>query len=460
MKLREIFDRRKRGNVFECLGMMAPLVVAMAASAVNQFADRLFLSQYSDEALEASLPGGMLGWFFICLVMCTVSYAGTFVSQFKGAGRRRDAVRALSQGVWLSLLSTPVFLATIPAGRFVFTAFGHAPAIVEAETEYFNVMMLGAPLNVLAAVLGGYFAGIGKTRITGAASIAGNISNILFDWLFVFGNLGCPEGGIAGAAWGSVAATGVTCIASIAMLARDKTFRGALNSSRAALAPDRALSWRILRFGAPNGLQVSLDCLTFTVFVMTTGRLDPMSLAVSNVVFTINHLSFAPLTGMNQAASVMVGNAMGAKDTEGAVRAGWSSVAVSWIYFTLFAVFVATCGDWMMGIFHGGEASSFDLAGFKALGKKLLWILVAWGYFDATDIVLAGAMKGAGDTKFIMIAFIAISTFIWMPLFLAVAAIWPGIVPMWLTMPVYCFLNALVILSRWMRGKWKYINLI
>lgn len=457
----DIFDRTKRGNVFEALAVMAPLVAAMAAGAVNQFADRLFLSQYSDAAIEASLPGGMLGWLFICFVMCSVAYSGTFVAQFKGAGRRRDAVRSLSQGVWLSLASAPLFLATIPIGGAFFSFFGHAPEVAAAEREYFDVMMIGAPLNVLSAVLGGYFSGMGKTRVTGAASLAGNIANIFLDWLFVFGRWGCPEGGIAGAAWASNLATFLTCAILAAMILRDKTFRTAVRSGRAAaLAPDRALALRILRFGTPSGLQISLDCLTFTVFVMITGRLDAMSLAVSNVVFTINHLSFAPLSGMNQAAGVLTGNYMGAKDPASAVRAGWSSVVISWVYFALFAVFVAFCGDWLMGVFHGGEASRFDLAGYKALGKTLMWLLVAWGFFDATDIVLAGALKGAGDTKFVMAAYIIVSSFIWTPMFLAVAKFHPGIVPMWCTMPVYCILNAIVILSRWCGGRWKRLRIV
>ncbi|MBR1871457.1 MAG: polysaccharide biosynthesis C-terminal domain-containing protein [Kiritimatiellae bacterium] len=321
------------------------------------------------------------------------------------------------------------------------------------------MMMVGAPLNVLAAVCGGYFSGMGKTRITGVAAAAGNAANILLDWLFIFGKCGLPEGGIAGAAWASNLATLVTCAVYAFAISRDKTFR-ACGPLGGVFAFDWPLVKRIVRFGAPSGFQVALDCFTFTVFVMMTGRLDAMSLAVSNVVFTVNHLSFAPLMGMNQAASVLAGNYMGAKDTASATRAGASCLVVGWLYFALFALFVALCGERMIDAFHGGEASAFDPAQFRALGMALMWILVSWGFFDATDLVLSGALKGAGDTRFVMCAFAIVSFCMWMPAFLAVMKITPGIIPLWLTMPAYCAVCATIITTRWMRGKWKMLKLI
>ena len=448
---------RGKGGIGEALKVMTPLVLAMAANAVNQFVDRLFLAHYSDAAIEGSLPGGMLGWLFICFAMSTVAYSGTFVAQYHGAGNPRSAVRSLGQGLYLSLMSIPFFAALIPLGNWLFSLTGAAQDVIAAEISYFDVMMAGAVFNVAGAVLGGYFAGIRRTRIAGLAVLAGNLSNIPLDWLFIFGKGPLPQMGIEGAAVASVIAQAVTCIILGCALAWDSTVRSA--GARRIFRFIPRLSARILKFGFPSGVHVALDCFTFTVFVMMTARLDSMSLAVSNIVFAINHISFAPLCGMGQAAGVMVGNCQGAADHEGARRAGWSCVIVAWAYFAFFAVFIFTCGGWLMDLFHA-EASSFDADAFRTLGCELMAILVTWGLFDATDIVLSGALKGAGDTRFVLMTYGSIGCFAWMPAFIAIMHFSPDIRHLWLTMPAYCGVCALVIVGRWIKGRWMKIKLV
>lgn len=453
----DLIGTEKKGGIGEALKVMTPLVLAMAANAVNQFVDRLFLAHYSDTAIEGSLPGGMLGWLFICFVMATVAYSGTFVAQYHGAGNPRGAVRSLGQGLYLSIMSIPLFLILIPVGNWLFRITGASPEVIAAEISYFDVMMSGAVLNVAGAVLGGYFSGVRRTRIAGLAVLAGNVSNIPLDWIFIFGKGPIPAMGIEGAAIASVMAQAVTCLILVCALSGDATVKVAGVKRIFRFMP--RLCARILEFGFPSGVQVALDCFTFTIFVMMTSRLDAMSLAVSNIVFAINHISFAPLCGMGQAASVIVGNYQGAGDSASARRAGWSCVFVAWIYFALFATFIFTCGDWLMGAFHA-EASSFDGEAFRALGRELMGILVMWGIFDATDIVLSGALKGAGDTRFVMFAYGSLGCFAWMPAFLLIMHYSPSIKHLWMTMPAYCGTCALIIVSRWIRGSWTRIRLV
>ena len=445
------------GGMKECLHVVIPLIFAMGASAINQFVDRLFLAHYSAPAIEGSLPGGMLGWFFIGTLMATVAYSGTFVAQYHGAGNPRGAVRSLGQGLWLSLAAAPLCLALVPVGTRLFAFAGASPEVQEAERGYFSIMMLGASLSIAQTVLAGSFSGIRRTRLAGAAMLAGNAVNIPLDWILIFGMGPIPAMGIEGAALGSVLAQGLTCTVLATALPFDATFKKAGVKRLFRFVP--SLSWRILKFGFASGLQISIDCLTFTIFVMMTSRLDAMSLAVSNIVFSINHLSFAPLCGMGQGAGVLVGNYQGAKDRESARRAGWNCIFIAWAYFALFAILILAFGGSFMDAFHS-SASGFDGESFRALGMELMAILLAWGLFDATDIVITGALKGAGDTRFVMLAYGGIGLFLWMPSFMAIMHFVPGIKPLWLTMPAYCGICAVLTVWRWLSGRWSRIALI
>ena len=456
--LTSIFSHKAKGNIFSSFRLILPLVLAMGANAVNQFADRVFLSRHSDIAIQGSLPGGILSWLFICLVVATVGYSGTFVAQFWGARARRDAAAAFVQGIWLSLAVTPLILLSIPLGHFIFDLCGHAPAVVAAEKAYYGILQIGGIFCAFGAALAGYFTGLGRTRLVGVANIIGNLANVVLDWMFIFGRCGCGEWGIVGAGWATAIAAAIPCaILGVALFVDDPLFRGRRLLVLLRLKP--RLLGRIVRYGVPSGLHIFLDVATFTIFVMLTGRLDAMSFAVSNVGFAINHLSFAPLMGLSQGATVLVGQFQGEGDSAASSRAALSCLLMGLAYAGLFIVFILTCSDLCMDFFHGAD-SQFGISEFRRLGHLLMVLLSCWAAFDAVTLIMEGALKGAGDTRYVMLVQSIVSLLLWMPLVFAVMRLHPTIGWMWGTMPIYCGTCAVAILVRFLKGRWRKIRLV
>ena len=441
----------------ESLRIVLPLILATGANAINQFADRIFLARFSDSAIQASLPGGILSWLFICLLVATAGYSGTFVAQFHGAGSRRDAAAAYGQGLWLTLACLPLILGSIPLGHVLLNLSGHAPDVLAEEKVYYDILQIGGIFCVLQAVLAGYFTGIGRTRLVGVATILGNLANLVLDWMFIFGTCGCGAWGIRGAGWATAIAAALPCVILGAFTLSDPALRGLRHL--VALRPRGALLRRIVRYGVPSGLHQFIDVATFTIFVMLTGRLDAMSFAVSNIAFAVNHLSFAPLMGLNQGACVLVGQYQGAHDPGASIRATKSCLLLAFVYVGLFAIAVLSFPDAIMDLFRG-NASQFDPAAFRTLGHTLLLLLLSWALFDATSLVVGGALKGAGDTKFVMWALMAISLVLWMPAVFLVMLFAPSITALWLTMPFYCCVCAVTCLVRFRLGKWKQVRLV
>ena len=452
-----IFSRESKGNIFVSFRLILPLVLAMGANAVNQFADRVFLSRYSDVAIQGSLPGGILSWLFVCLIVAVVGYSGTFVAQFWGAGSKHDAAAAFAQGIWLSIASIPILVVSIPVGHLIFNLSGHAPQVAAAEKVYYDILQAGAVFCAFGTAISGYFTGQGRTRIVGIANVVGNLANVLLDWMFIFGKCGCGEWGIAGAGLATAISAAIPCVILGVALIGDPMFRG--RRMLALMRPKPRLLGRIVRYGVPSGAHIFLDVLTFTVFVMLTGRLDAISFAASNVGFAINHLSFAPLMGLSQGATVLVGQFQGEGDSVAASRSAVSCLVIGLAYVALFMVFILTCSGACMDFFRSTD-SSFDPAEFRALGHLLMMILSCWAAFDAVTLIIEGALKGAGDTRFVMFVQMGVSLVLWMPLVFAVMAWHPSIGWMWGTMPIYCGTCATLILIRFLRGKWKKIRLV
>ena len=129
--------------------------------------------------------------------------------------------------------------------------------------------------------------------------------------------------GIRGAALATVAAGFIVpVILAVPYFSRPvrKVFRTVAN-----FRPDRILLMRLLRFGMPAGIQLALGVASFEIFVLLTGRLGHDALAASNIALSINLLAFMPLIGLGIAASILVGQYQGARESDLAARAGWAA---------------------------------------------------------------------------------------------------------------------------------------
>lgn len=449
---------RQSASYRECFSVAWPLVLAMAGNALMMFADRIFLSRYSAVSIQAALPSGLMSFMVLAFLQNIILYSGTFVAQFSGSGARAACARAMAQGLWLSLLCIPILLLTLPLGYWLFDFAGHAADVVAEERAYYLTLTLGSFFIPFGAAFSGFFTGRGYTRLVMIANLIGNVANVALDPLFIWGWGPVPALGIVGAG----IATGIgqaliTIILGVAVL-RENHFSTA-HRRRVAFAVKVPLMLRIVRYGVPSGSHVLLDVSTFTIFVFLTGKLDALSFAVSNIALSINNLVFAPLMGLGMAASVLVGQRIGAQDPSGATRAGRRTLALGMGYILLCVIGIGGMSEPILRLFFP-ENAPFAYADYVAIGQQLIAIFLIWAGFDAFNIILGGALKGAGDTRFVMLIIGVISLGLWVPALFILYAMGYTIIPLWWTMPAYVFLAASSFALRFFGGAWKKHRLI
>ena len=422
------------------------------------FIDRIFLSRYSAVCIQAALPAGLISFMTLAFLQNIVHYSGTFVAQYYGAGARAACARAMGQGIWLAILCIPILLLSIPLGYWIFEFAGHAPEVIIAERNYYLTLTIGSFFIPFGAALSGFFTGRGFTRLVMVANLIGNATNILLDPLFIWGWGPVPELGIVGA--GIATAIGqflIVLILAIAVI-RERHFSTAFRR-RVAFAIKPPLMLRIVRYGVPSGSHVLLDISTFTIFVFITGRLDELSFAASNIALAINHLIFAPLMGIAMAATVLVGQRIGAQDPKGATHAGGKCLLIGFCYILLSILIIGSFHEPILRSFYADDAP-FAYADYLKIGKMLIFLFLLWGTGDACNIILGGALKGAGDTRFVMWTTGIISVVLWLPAIFILYRLGCGIVPLWWTMPGYVFIAATTFLWRFFHGDWRKHNLI
>lgn len=447
------------GGYRELWRLAYPLVLSTAGMTINQFVDRILLGRHSLVNIQAALPAGIMAFTLIAGFMALCGYVNTFVAQHHGAGQPRECARMTAQGVFLALLSWPVMLALIPLGEWLLRLSNHPPAVLEAELAYFRPLLWGSVAVPLGHAIGSFYTGRGDNLRNMLAMLAGNAVNIVLDYAWIFGRWGFPEWGIAGAAWATVIGGFVPPLL---------LFLHYFGSARIRRLYDTvgtfSFQWletrRLLRFGLPAALHFILDIGGFTFFVLLLGRLGGLELAASNIAFSINHLSFMPLVGLGVAVSTLVGQYQGRGDSATAEKAGWRGMIMGWAYaFATGLLFVLVPGPLFRIFAEKGNPAS--VAPLLPLARPLMIGVAAWGLLDACNIILSSALKGAGDTRFVMAWSMAVCWGFWITGELVILLfLKAGLMASWVWLVLYVCILGLGFLWRFRSGRWKTIEVI
>ena len=436
----------------DILKLVWPLALGMVNNAAMQFVDRAYLAHESMASLEAVLPASMLALIVLGFFQSVVAYSGTFVAQYHGAGDERMCRASYRAGVLMAIVAGAVVLLALPFGNLVFIAFSSGAEVVARQRAYYDVCIAGGVFLFGQMAAQAYFTGLGRTRIVLLVNVAGNLVNIAVDPILIFGGCGMPALGIAGAAYATVFSTALQW-AVLAFAARRR--RGESLPLLRDLPP---LMLRVLRFGVPSGAYSVLNILSFTVFVFIAGAVGHLEAAVSNACFTVNYMLFAPMEGFALGAATLVGQAQGRGDSIAAAKAGMRTVFLAVLVVAVLSVLTVVFHRPILSVFAArAGAASED---FHSLGFVLFVLMALWQVFDAADVVISGALKGAGDTRFVMVWMLVNAFFWWLPLVWVVSRVHNTMPALWGTMVLYVAVMCVGSLVRWRRGAWRQIRLV
>ncbi len=449
------WSRRCGGR--DVLTLAIPLVVSTASWTVMNFIDRMFLLWHSTEEMAAAMPAGMLHFALVCLPLGVASYVNTFVAQYHGAGHPRRIGPAVWQGVRVGVLCVPLYLTLIPLAPWLFRLVGHEAKMAHLEAIYFQTAAWGAGAEVMAGALSAFFTGLGINRVVMIVDTSAALMNAVLDYGWIFGHFGLPALGIEGAAWATVTSLWfrVAAYAAWMMLPRYRQpYR--LWSGRRFQA---GLMRRLLRYGGPNGLQMLVDVAGFTVFLLLVGTLGPQAMAATTLAFNVNTLAFVPMLGLGIALSTIVGQQLGRDRPHLAARAAWTSLWMAEIYMGVMAAVYVLLPD-MLLLGHAAGTSPEQFRELRATTIVLLRFVAAYCLFDALNVIFASVLKGAGDTRFILLTTLATA----LP---PVAVVWAGIrwlqwglLSCWVVVTLWVCALGLIYLGRFLQGRWRLMRVI
>ena len=403
------------------------------------------------------MPAGMLYFAILCLPLGVALYVNTFVAQYEGAGRPERIGLSVWHGVRIGVFAFPLFLATIPLAPTFFRLAGHSPQVAHLEVIYYQVVTFGAGGMLISAALATFFTGRGQTRVVMLVDCTAVALNLGLDYLWIFGRLGFPALGIEGAAWATVVAQWFKVLVYWRLMMRPvHRHKYGLVSGRRF---DPALFRRILYYGGPNGMQLLVEVAAFSFFILLVGRLGADAMAATTLAFNVNSVAFIPMIGLGIAVTTMVGQQLGRDRPDLAARATWTALAMALVYMGTLAVsYVVVPDAFMFG--HAAGISADEFAALRDTTVVLLRFVAAYCLFDACLIIFTGAIKGAGDTRFILLTELVMAPLPVVASWVGVRFFGAGLWWCWAAVTAWIWGLGMVFLARFLQGRWRRMRVI
>lgn len=442
----------------EILQIAWPLIIANSFWNLQLTIDRIYLGMHSTESLGAAMAVMGVFWVPMALLQQTSSYVTAFVAQYYGANDHHKIGSCVWQAFYVSVIGGLLFLTLNFFSPFFFSWVGHTEAIQVLEVEYFNSLAFSALPTALVAAVSGFFTGLGRTKTVIALNFVGLIFNVLFDYLLIFGNLGFPQMGIAGAGYATSIAGLCAAIFGIFILFNDH--HESLYKIKSQWQFNIKLIKQFLRYGIPSGLQWALEGLAFTVFLIIMGRLPngEAALASSSIAVTVMMLSVLPTMGIAQSILTLVGQRLGEKKPQEAARITWDGVGISFIYIGIVASTFLVLPEFYLSWFKNEQ--NLELwSQVSVLVPKILEIVAVFILFDSIYLNISFALKGAGDTSFVSyVALIVPWPCMVLPAFMMMDSP-DAIINSWRFVIVYMIVLTAILILRFRQGKWQSMDI-
>jgi MATE family multidrug resistance protein len=448
--------QRRREEIRGVVRMAVPMVITLCSRMLMDLADFAMISRLpnAQDAQAAILPAQITLWTFIVTGLATVSINNTFVSQSSGRGRPRDASAYTWQALYLALAYGAIGICMYPLLPAVFAWIGHGPQVQALELTYARICLFTVGLSVGAEAFSSFFNGLHRPKVTMWSAIEANLLNVVISMVLIYGLVGFPAMGIAGAAWGTL--IGVT----YRVVRLGWTFMSggfaAKYAAREMWRPDIPKMKAILRTGLPQGLQSTSDVCVWMVFInVLTGRMfGQTALVASNVAWQYLRLSFMPTFGVGIALTALVGKAIGQRDHELAKRVTRIAIGiiVGWMLLLSLAYFLFR--HELIGFFNSDPE-------VVRIGAAVMICAVVWQVFDGVGIGYHNALKGAGDTLWPAVVLIVSHWLIVVAGGYAMARLAPqwGIIGPWSAAAALIIFLGVALWWRWRSGAWQRIDI-
>lgn len=434
----------------EVTRMAAPIIVSMLSFSFLGLVDTWFMRFVGSGAQAAVGIGGPTIFSLLSLFLGSISGLTTFVSQFYGAKNYKECGHYLWHTLYLAFFLGIVCAVCInPLVWLCLTKMEVNPEFLQETYDYIRVRIIAAPWVFVSYSLLSFLRGLGDMRTPAIVSVAVVLLNIPLTYIFTFGWMGIPAFGVVGAAIGTIIAQFVEMICYGAVVFGKKNH--AQFNTRRRVRPKLAVYRGYLKLSIPIGLSWALEHVGWIIFGFYIGTLSKAEAAANAIVQSFLNVAFMPGLAISIAATTLVGQYVGAKNIKTAEKTAYYSLYMAAICLVSLGI-IFFIFRYPLSSFYSDEEA---VIGFTA---NLFIIGALYQVFDAIGVTMAGALRGAGDTRFPMIIQILSIWVVMIPLVFWLGSLW-GVYGAWIAASAAIVVMGVFYFGRFRNGNWKKMGI-
>ena len=374
------------------------------------------------------------------------------VARNKGNNDKEQANLVVRQGLLFTFCATVILsiLGVIFARPMVVFMGSTEEIVTRWATQYLQIQMIGFLTMALTSTITASLRAVGDSKTCMIYNLIANLVNVCFNWLLIYGNLGFPALGVAGASLATVLGQLVAFIMAVTVLLRGNGFLKL--ELKKGFRPDRRVLENMLGIGFPAMVEQLLMRAGMIIFAKTVATLGTTAYATHQVCMNIQALSFMTGQAFAVSATTLMGQSLGKRRTDMAQAYCSRTRTVGFTFSLVLAAVFVFFGGTIVGFYNSDPE-------IIRMGGRIMLIVAFLQPFQSSQFIIAGGLRGAGDTRTT-----AIITFITVLLVRPITAIvlvslGMGLYGAWFAMAADQVLRSALVLARYQSGKWKNIKL-
>ena len=452
MSVPHIATRASRKSIrIRVLTLAWPAIVDQFLTMAVNMVDTAMVGRLGAAALAAVGLGAQVMMMATAVFSSVTTGTTALVARFTGAcepeNARKTARQSLIFGGFLAFASSLFFV--LLADQIVGVLFSRAEKdVMDGAALYVRIVGMGLIPQFLLIVTNSILRGAGDTRTPMQITAIANVVNAVGNYFLIFGVGIFPRLGLAGAAIATTVAHIVAGILALRALFGGK--KAVALSLRDDFRPNTEVLMRILNVGIPAGMEQGVMRVGQLLYTMILSSLGTVAYAAHRIALQAESLSFMPGFGFALAATSLVGQALGAEEPEEAEYVGLEAAHRRHRYGSdgrdLFDLSRA-----LVSVFTTDEA-------VIAQSAVVIRIVAVSQPFMALHMVLAGGLRGAGDTRTVMLVSLIGICGIRLALTLLLVYLGWGLVGAWIAMTVDLVIRGSLLYWRFRQGRWKEVK--
>ncbi|HEX7357223.1 MAG TPA: MATE family efflux transporter [Ignavibacteriaceae bacterium] len=378
-------------EIIKTLTLAYPVIIGQLGIIMMGVVDSIMVGRLGSVPLAAASLGNSL--IFIVLIIgigCSIVIS-PLVAILVGGNRYSECGIYFRQSLLVNVFLSFVMIGIILLGVNFIHNLNQPPEVIEQTIVYMSIVGLSALPLMIYQTYKQFIEGLSVMKPAMVIAILANVINAFANWVLIFGELGFPKLGLAGAAWATFCSRVFMAVVIMIYVMKNEKFKqyDVTFNFRGVNFP---IIKKILRLGLPSGFQYFFEVGAFSFAVIMIGWIGANELAAHQIAINLASISFMGVLGISQAASIRVGNAMGEKNISKIRKAGFTGILLGASIMSLAGLTFILLNKYLPTLYINDEA-------VISIASRLIIIAALFQLSDGTQAVGIGVLRGLTDIK-------------------------------------------------------------